>query len=92
MTFQLEKQFVFFSDPVTGSGWIDGVQLPWRQKACNGKWTFTMTKGETAEVVLALVAGTGLDAVSSVSVAKYYDTYAQYAYDQGYFSAPITLL
>ena len=53
---------------------------------------FTMTKGETAEVVLALVAGTGLDAVSSVSVAKYYDTYAQYAYDQGFSlpSAPTT--
>jgi hypothetical protein len=53
---------------------------------------FQMTKGETATVVLALVAGTGLDAVSSVSVAKYYDTYAQYAYDQNFSlpSAPTT--
>ena len=42
-----------------------------------------MNKGSNATVVLALVAGTGLDAVSSVSV-KYYDTYAQYAYDQDF--------
>ena len=81
-------KFALSGDPVSGSGWIDGVQLPpGDRRLVMASGPFTMTKGETAEVVLALVAGTGLDAVSSVSVAKYYDTYAQYAYDQG-FSLP----
>ena len=86
-------KFALSGDPVTGSGWIDGVQLPpGDRRLVMASGPFTMTKGETAEVVLALVAGTGLDAVSSVSVAKYYDTYAQYAYDQGFSlpSAPTT--
>jgi hypothetical protein len=48
---------------------------------------FNMSLGDDADVVLALAAGTGLDAVSSVSVAKYVDTYAQYAYDNN-FSLP----
>jgi len=81
-------KFALSGDPVTGSGWIDGVQLPpGDRRLVMASGPFTMTKGETATVVLALVAGTGLDAVSSVSVAKYYDTYAQYAYDQD-FSLP----
>ena len=81
-------KFALSGDPVSGSGWIDGVQLPpGDRRLVMASGPFKMTKGETAEVVLALVAGTGLDAVSSVSVAKYYDTYAQYAYDQG-FSLP----
>jgi hypothetical protein len=80
--------FALSGDPVTGSGWVDGVILPpgdRRQVMTSGP--FKMTKGETADVVLGIAAGIGLDAVSSVSVAKYVDTYAQYAYDQN-FSLP----
>jgi hypothetical protein len=88
-----ETMFALSGDPVAGSGWIDGVQLPpGDRRLVMASGPYMMTKGETATVVLALVAGTGLDAVSSVSVAKYYDTYAQYAYDQGFSlpSAPTT--
>ena len=80
--------FALSGDPVAGSGWVDGVVLPpgdRRQVMTSGP--FKMTKGETADVVLGIAAGIGLDAVSSVSVAKYVDTYAQYAYDQN-FSLP----
>jgi len=80
--------FALSGDPVTGSGWVDGVVLPpgdRRQVMTSGP--FKMTKGETADVVLGIAAGIGLDAISSVSVAKYVDTYAQYAYDQN-FSLP----
>jgi len=80
--------FALSGDPVTGSGWVDGVVLPpgdRRQVMTSGP--FKMTKGETAVVVLGISAGVGLDAISSVSVAKYVDTYAQYAYDQN-FSLP----
>ena len=80
--------FALSGDPVSGSGWIDGVQLPpGDRRLVMASGPYTINKGDTADVVLALAAGTGLDAVSSVSVAKYVDTYAQYAYDQN-FSLP----
>ena len=77
--------FALSGDPVSGSGWIDGVQLPpGDRRLVMASGPYTISKGDTADVVLALAAGTGLDAVSSVSVAKYVDTYAQYAYDQNF--------
>jgi len=77
--------FALSGDPVTGSGWIDGVQLPpGDRRLVMSSGPYDMELGSTAEVVLALAAGTGNDAVSSVSVAKYVDTYAQYAYDNNY--------
>ena len=80
--------FALSGDPVSGSGWIDGVQLPpGDRRLVMSSGPYEMGLGATAEVVLALAAGTGNDAVSSVSVAKYVDTYAQYAYDND-FSLP----
>ena len=80
--------FALSGDPVSGSGWIDGVQLPpGDRRLVMSSGPYDMELGSTAEVVLAVAAGTGLDAVSSVSVAKYVDTYAQYAYDND-FSLP----
>jgi len=83
-----ETKFALSGDPVSGSGWIDGVQLPpGDRRLVMASGPFNMVLGDDADVVLALAAGTGLDAVSSVSVAKYVDTYAQYAYDNN-FSLP----
>jgi hypothetical protein len=80
--------FALSGDPVSGSGWIDGVQLPpGDRRLVMSSGPYDMELGSTAEVVLAVAAGTGNDAVSSVSVAKYVDTYAQYAYDND-FSLP----
>ena len=74
--------FALSGDPVTGSGWVDGVQLPpGDRRLVMASGPFVMALGDTADVVLALAAGIGLDAVSSVSVAKFVDTYAQFAYD-----------
>lgn len=83
--------YALSGDPVTGSGWVDGVVLPpGDRRLVMTSGPFKMTKGETADVVLGIAAGIGVDAVSSVSVAKYVDTYAQYAYDQDFVlpSAP----
>tara|TARA_S200000501_G_scaffold322785_1_gene318979 strand:- start:1657 stop:5568 length:3912 start_codon:yes stop_codon:yes gene_type:complete len=85
--------FVLSGDPVSGSGWIDGVQLPpGDRRMVMTSGPFKMSKGESVTTVLATVGGTGLDAVSSVSVAKYHDTFAQYAYDKNFSlpSAPST--
>jgi len=84
----LTTNFALSGDPVAGSGWIDGVQLPpGDRRLVMSSGPYDMELGSKAEVVLALAAGTGNDAVSSVSVAKYVDTYAQYAYDNN-FSLP----
>lgn len=81
-------KFALSGDPVTGSGWIDGVQLPpGDRRLVMASGPFTMKIGETADVVIGLLGGMGLDNVSSVSVAKFHDQYAQYAYDQN-FSLP----
>ena len=80
--------FALSGDPVTGSGWVDGVQLPpGDRRLVMASGPFVMELGDTADVVFALAAGIGLDAVSSVSVAKFVDTYAQFAYDNK-FSLP----
>ena len=84
----LETKFALAGDPVAGSGWIDGVQLPpGDRRLVMASGPFTMKLGESADVVIGLLGGMGLDAVSSVSVAKFHDQYAQYAYDQN-FSLP----
>jgi hypothetical protein len=81
-------KFALSGDPVAGSGWIDGVQLPpGDRRLVMASGPFTMKLGESADVVLGIVGGMGLDNVSSVSVAKFHDQYAQYAYDQN-FSLP----
>ena len=80
-----ETKFALSGDPVSGSGWVDGVQLPpGDRRLVMASGPFSMVLGDDADVVIALAAGTGLDAVSSVSVAKYVDTYAQYAYDNNF--------
>jgi len=81
-------KFVLSGDPVTGQGWIDGVQLPpGDRRMVMASGPFVMELGDEQEVVLALVGGMGSDNISSVTVAKFHDTYAQYAYDQN-FSLP----
>ena len=81
-------KYALSGDPVAGSGWIDGVQLPpGDRRLVMASGPFTMNLGEKADVVFGIVGGMGLDNVSSVSVAKFHDLYAQYAYDQN-FSLP----
>ena len=84
-------KFALSGDPVAGSGWIDGVQLPpGDRRLVMASGPFSMSLGDEADVVLGIVGGMGLDNVSSVSVAKFHDQYAQYAYDQQFVlpSAP----
>jgi len=81
-------KFVLSGDPVAGTGWIDGVQLPpGDRRLVMASGPFTMNLGDSQDVVLAMVGGMGSDNISSVSVAKFHDTYAQYAYDNA-FSLP----
>jgi hypothetical protein len=80
-----ETKFVLSGDPTSGSGWIDGIQLPpGDRRMVMASGPFRLNLGEEADVVLGIAGGMGLDNVSSVSVAKFHDLYGQYAYDQGF--------
>lgn len=81
----LETKYALNGDPVAGTGWLDGIQLPpgdRRQGSASGP--FNMAPGDTQEVVVAeIVAGAvpGMDNKSAISLLKFYDLTAQNAYD-----------
>jgi len=84
-----EGTYLLTGDPVFGTGKIDGsVDGPGDRRIMVTNGPITMNLGDTAQVVLALVYGLGKNNLSSISYLKYYDSFAQYAYDQ-LFDVPI---
>ncbi|MFC1550107.1 hypothetical protein ACFL46_02305 [Candidatus Neomarinimicrobiota bacterium] len=78
-------KFPLAGNPVDGSGDIDGVVLPpGDRRLLMTAGPFEMVVGDTQDVVLALVGGLGGDNLSSVTVAKYFDIFAQFAYDNDF--------
>jgi hypothetical protein len=81
--------YLLDGDPVFGTGKIDGkVDGPGDRRIMVTNGPITMHLNDTAQVVLALVGGLGTNNISSISVLKYNDLTAQYAYDQ-LFNIPI---
>ena len=81
--------YLLAGDPVTGTGWVDGnVDVAGDRRILCINGPISMQLGDTAEVVIALVGGEGTNNLSSVSVLKYNDQFAQFAYDQ-FFNIPI---
>lgn len=69
-------------DPITGTGYVDGViDQPGDRRMMASTGPFTMTLGDTQEVVVALLCGIGTSNLSSVSVLKNVDIAVQRAYD-----------
>ena len=87
----LPTTYALNGDPVTGTGWLDGDQLPpgdRRQGSASGP--FNMAPGDTQEVVVAeIVAGAtpGSDNIKAIITLKNFDKVAQNAYDQ-FFQLP----
>jgi len=78
----LETKTPLAGDPVTGEGDIDGISLgPGDRRMLMNSGPFDMGLGETQDVVIALIGATGGDNLSSITVLRYFDTYAQFAYD-----------
>jgi hypothetical protein len=77
--------YVLSGDPVTGQGWVDGLDVQASdRRLVTVHGPVTMNKGDTAEVVTALVGGIGADNLGSVKVLKYNTTYAQFAYNSNF--------
>ena len=84
----LAEIFVLAGDPTTGTGWIDGIILPpGDRRLVMNTGPFQMALGDTQDVVIGLIGGMGGDNLSSVTVLKYNDVFAQFAYDND-FSLP----
>lgn len=72
-------RFMFSGDPVLGTGDLDIAPDDRRHMQTTGPLTFR--PGDSTEILCALVVGQGGDRKSSISVLKYYDIFAQLAYD-----------
>lgn len=78
--------FPLAGDPVKGTGHIDGLGTNYSFQAGDRRLLvitgpFSMAPGDTQEVVVALVNGIGSDRLSSVSVMKFNDRFAQNTYN-----------
>lgn len=81
--------FELTGDPVLGAGDLDGKPTlanpnrlpPGDRRIVLSSGPFTMARGDTQEVVTALVGGLGLNYLSSVSVLKYNVGFARFAYN-----------
>jgi hypothetical protein len=78
--------FPLSGDPVKRTGFIDGLGTtysfaPGDRRINLSTGPFTLAPGDTQEVVVALVGGLGSDRLSSVSVMKFNDRFAQNTYN-----------
>jgi len=84
----LAEIFVLAGDPPSGTGWIDGIILPpGDRRLVMNTGPFQMAVNDTQDVVIGLIGGMGGDNLSSITVMKYNDIFAQFAYDND-FSLP----
>jgi len=81
-------KFVLPGDPQAGTGWLDGQILPTGDRRIgSASGPFTMEPGDTQDVVVAeIVAGAlpGVDRISAIGLLKFYDAFAQVAYDNNF--------
>lgn len=69
-------------DPQTGLGDLDFTPDDRRFMLSTGPITFR--PGDSTEILAAIVVGDGLDRISSVGLMKYYDQFAQKAYEKDF--------
>ena len=90
-----ETVFALAGDPVAGTGWLDNSNTgspaalpPGDRRMALISGPFTFEPGDTQEVVVAVVAGLGADRLSSISVMKFNDRFAQNTYN-ALFAVPV---
>lgn len=71
--------YMHSGDPVAGEGDLDVDPADRRWMQSTGPISFA--PGDSTEILAAIIVGRGSDRLSSISVMKYYDQFAQSAYD-----------
>ena len=83
-----DTSFALDGDPVLGTGWNDGIPLPAAdRRLVLSTGPVHMALGDTQEVVVALLGGSGSDPLRSVSSLKFNDRFVQEASDT-FFDVP----
>ncbi|MCH8837804.1 MAG: T9SS type A sorting domain-containing protein [Candidatus Marinimicrobia bacterium] len=78
-------KFVLSGDPLTGTGWVDGIDLPpGDRRLVLSAGPFSMALGDTVETVVATTAAMGIDRLSSVAMLWRVTDLAQQNYTQGW--------
>jgi hypothetical protein len=75
-------KFVYTGDPVAGTGDLDSSPDDRRFLMCSGP--FTLNPGDRQTVVSAKIIAPGTDAKSSITALKFFDSYAQNAFDNDF--------
>ena len=79
------SKFVNSGDPVKNTGWLGPAEsTPGDMRMVLASGPFSLKKGEPMEVVAGIVAGVGTNYLNSISVMKYNDKVAQFAYDSNW--------
>jgi hypothetical protein len=74
--------YMLSGDPVTKTGWIDGIyDTPGDRRIWMMSGPIDLKLGDTAEVVVALVGGFGSDHLNSITDLRYRTKQAGYLYD-----------
>jgi hypothetical protein len=77
-----ETKFFHPGDPTTRTGWLDANPADRRLLLSSGP--FSMAPGDSQTIVGAIVIGDGIDRLSSIDAMKFYDDFAQLAFDEGF--------
>lgn len=75
-------KFFHPGDPTTRTGWLDSSPADRRHLLTSGP--FTMVPGDTQVIVGAIIIGDGNDRLSSIDAMKFYDDFAQLAFDENF--------
>ncbi|NOT32546.1 MAG: hypothetical protein HOP12_00060 [Candidatus Eisenbacteria bacterium] len=75
----LVTKYQVSGDPVTGNGWLDTNPADRRLMLSSGP--FTLAPGDSQEVVCAIIVGQSKNRLASISLMKFYDTFAQSAFN-----------
>ena len=77
-----ETKFIHAGDPVTGTGDLDYV--PGDRRSLMSSGPFTLAVGDTQVIVGAKIIAPGLDPPSAVNALRFFDKFAQGAYDNDF--------
>ncbi len=76
--------YALSGNPITGEGWIDGIQIPAGDKQSGFvSGPFNMAVGDTQEVIIAEIAAIGIDRLNSLKKLIYYDVQTQNIFNSG---------
>jgi hypothetical protein len=73
-------RYVVSGDPITNEGWVDADPADRRFMLSTGPFTFA--PNDTQEIVAGIILGQGKDRLTSIRALKFYDTFAQDAFDR----------